>query len=417
MKILMLAHRLPYPPWTGDRVRAYHIARALGRRHQLTLACPLEGPRELPAARQLRRLIPDLEYVSLPPLRRRLAALAGLAGRQPLSVRYFASPVLAARLNERLRCERFDLVYVSSSSMAAYVPPGRVPVVMDFVDMDSDKWARYADETSAPLRWLYGLEARRLRRFEQEWAARARLSLVVTSVEARLLRQIAPQAPVAVVPNGVDTEYFHPNGHRKSEVPTLVFTGALDYFPNIDGVRYFSEAVLPLIRQRVPSARFLVVGRRPADSIRRLRRLAGIEVAADVPDVRPYMGEAHVAVVPLRIARGIQNKILEAMAMGLPVVTSPTPAQGIDADVGTQWFVEEGPETFAARVVDLLESPTERARVGRRARLFVEEQYGWARVLPRVDALVRAAAAGEVSSLDVIDISGNRAGTSGVRHA
>jgi len=407
MRILMLAHRLPYPPTTGDRVRAYHVAQALAARHRLTLACPLEGGPEVAAARELQALIPDLEGVTLSPVRRRLSALAALAGDFPLSVRYFTSPALAARVRQRAGAEQFDLIYVSSSSMAQYAPAS-VPLIMDFVDVDSEKFSRYGREARRPMRWVYRVEAGRLRRYERAVAARARLSVFVTAAEAALFRDIAPEAATAVLPNGVDTEYFRPSWYRASGVPTIVFTGALDYFPNVDSVCHFSEAILPLIRRQVPRARFLVVGRRPDRAVLALRRSGQIEVAADVPDVRPYMGQAHVAVVPLRIARGMQNKILEAMAMGLPVVTLPGPAQGIAARAGAEWFVEDGAEAFAARVVRLLEEPAERMRVGRQARRLVEEQYAWRQILPRVEALVASAARVEPE---------RRLTTSGVRHA
>ena len=421
MRILMLAHRLPYPPTTGDRVRAFHVAQALATRHQLTLACPLDGRRELAAAQELRAVIPDLECATLGSLRRQVSALGALAGGFPLSVRYFTSRALAARIRQRAGTERFDLTYVSSSSMAQYAPPG-VPLIMDFVDVDSEKFARYGREARTPMRWIYRIEAERLRRYERAVAARARVSVFVSAAEAALFRNIAPDTITAVVPNGVNPEYFRPMWYRASDVPTVVFTGALDYFPNVDGVRYFSEAILPLIRRQVPRARFLVVGRRPHRVVRALRRQGPIEVVADVPDVRPYLAQGHVAVVPLRIARGIQNKVLEAMAMGLPVVTLPGPAQGIDARDGADWFVEDSAEAFAARVARLLAAPTERIRVGRQARQLIEEQYAWRQILPRVETLVATAARVEPESCAEVahgtgDTNADRARTPGVHHA
>jgi len=420
MRILMLAHRLPYPPTTGDRVRAFHVAQALAARHQLTLACPLDGRRELAAVRELRTLVPDVECAPLGLLQRRASALAALASGFPLSVRYFTSRALAARIRQRAAAERFDVTYASSSSMAQYAPPG-VPLLMDFVDVDSEKFARYGQESRGPMRWIYRLEAARLRRYERAVAARARVSVFVTAAEAALFRTIAPDAVTAVVPNGVNPEYFRPMWYRASDVPTIVFTGALDYFPNIDGVRYFSEAILPLIRRQIPRVRFLIVGRRPHRLVWALRRQRAIEIAADVPDVRPYLAQGHVAVVPLRIARGIQNKVLEAMAMGLTVVTLPGPAQGIDARDGADWFVEHTAEAFASRVVRLLSASTERMRVGRQARQLIEEQYAWRQILPRVETLVAATASVEPESYAVTAHgaieNGNRGWTGGVHHA
>jgi len=407
MRILMLAHRLPYPPTTGDRVRAYHVAHALAARHQLTLACPLDGRHELTAARTLAGSMRDLEYVALGRWQRTAAALGALATGAPLSVRYFTSGALRARVRRRAAAERFDLTYVSSSSMAQYAPAG-VPIIMDFVDVDSEKFARYGREARLPMRLVYRLEAARLRAYERAIAARARMSVFVTDAEAALFRGVAPEAVTAVIPNGVDIEYFRPAQPRRRAVPTIVFTGALDYFPNADGVRHFADAILPLIHAQLPGARFVIVGRRPGRAVTALGRRTGIEIFADVPDVRPYMAEADVAVVPLRIARGIQNKILESMAMGLPVVTLPAAAQGIAARSGSEWFVEESAQAFAARVVELLGDAGQRSRVGRRARRLTESQYAWSHVLSRVEALVSGAAA---------EANDHRARTSGVSHA
>jgi len=384
----MLAHRLPYPPTTGDRVRAYHVARRLAARHQLTLACPLTGHEELAAVRMLQRQIPDIEYAAVPGPRRWARALAGLATGVPISVGYFRSRALAVRIRARLDAASYDAVYISSSSMAQYAPAG-VSALVDFVDVDSAKFARYAASKKG-LSWLYRLEAHRLRGYERAAARRAVFSVFVTDAEATSFRAIAPDAITAVVPNGVDHAYFHGGAAVKSSLPTVIFTGALDYLPNVDAVRYFGEAILPVVRREVPGVRFVVVGRRPGRAIRRLVRRAGITVVADVPDVRPYLAAAHVAVAPLRIACGVPNKILEAMAMGLPVVATRATTPAIAAEIGTEWFVEDGAEAFGARVVKLLGDADHRARVGVEARRFVESRCSWTSALGGLDALIEA---------------------------
>lgn len=389
----MLAHRLPYPPRTGDRVRAFHIARHLAERHRVTVAFPLDGAAEVEAARELRKLIPDLEYAVLRTVERTASTLAALAGSRPLSVGYFASRALAQRVDRRIVRDGFDLTYVSSSSMAHYAAGHSVPIVMDFVDVDSDKWAQYATNTHPPMAWIYRLEARRLRRFECEIARRARVSVLATANEEAILRAMVSDVRTAVIPNGVDRGYFCPTEASPGRRPTIVFTGALDYFPNADGVTYFCESIFPLVRRRVPDARFIIVGRRPGRPVLRLAGMPGVEVVHDVPDVRPYLRDAHVAVAPLRVARGIQNKVLEAMAMQRPVVATPRAAQGIGARVGVEWFVEAEPKAFAERVIGLLEDRNLRTEVGRCARAFVEERHSWDRILADVETLVRTAAA------------------------
>jgi len=389
MRILMLAHRLPYPPTTGDRIRAYHVARGLAARHHVTLACPLSAD-ELPAAQMLREHIPDMEYAALSSLRRWTRALAGVAAGTPISVGYFSSPTLARRIRERVHNAHYDVVYVLSSSMAQYVPSG-VPVLIDFQDVDSEKFARYGAEGATPLRWIFRLEAHRLRRYERTAARRATLAVFVTDAEAMSFRSIAPEATIEVVTGGVDTEYFHARTTVKASAPTIIFTGALDYLPNVDAVRYFSDAILPHVRRHVSEARFVVVGRHPVRAIRRLAGRPGISVVADVPDVRPYLAAAHVAVAPLRITRGLPNKVLEAMAMGLPVVATPATAPAIDAEVGTQWFVEDSPRAFGARVAALLTDAGGRVRVGTAARRLVETRYSWSATLGRLERLIEAA--------------------------
>jgi sugar transferase (PEP-CTERM/EpsH1 system associated) len=266
-------------------------------------------------------------------------------------------------------------------------------MAVDFVDVDSDKWAQYAAKTLPPMSWIYHLESSRLRRYESDVAHRAHVSIFATPAEESIFQEIAPDVKTAVLPNGVDTEYFRPNNLTRTHVPTVIFTGALDYFPNTDGVCYFSKTIFPLVRSQVPEAHFLIVGRRPSRAVLRLNGQPGITVVGDVQDVRPLMHKSHLAVVPLRVARGIQNKALEAMAMGLPVVASPKPAQGIDARSGIEWFVEGGPEAFAERVVRLLTNPLERAQVGQRARAFVEKHHSWEEILPRLENLLAGVAA------------------------
>jgi sugar transferase (PEP-CTERM/EpsH1 system associated) len=390
MRILMLCHRLPFPPLTGDRVRAFHIARYLSQRHRLTLAFPAEGLHEKSSVHELRRYVPDLEFAEVGRFRRQMSVLHGLIGSVPLTVKYFASAALAQKVRRRLDGQPFDLVYVSSSAMAPYALPATAPFVMDFVDVDSEKWSQYAERCAPPFSWIYALESRRLQRFERDIAHCAVLSLFSSQAEETLFQSFAPGTRTVTLPNGVDTGYFSPGPSATVTRPTIIFTGALDYFPNIDAVCHFSRTIWPLIRQRVPEVRLLVVGRRPAAPIRRLEREPGLAVLGDVPDVRPYMRKAQVAVVPLRMGRGIQNKVLEAMAMGLPVVASPQPAQGIAARVGVEWFVEDGREAFASRVVTLLRNQLLRADVGARARLYVERTHAWSTILSRLEGLLRA---------------------------
>lgn len=389
----MLAHRLPYPPHTGDKVRAYHILRHLARRHAVTLAC-LGDEREPVTAEALRELVPDLVVEEQPRLRRACRSLWTLARGGSATFGYFHAPALHARIAARAAGQPFDAVYVSSSSMAPYARHAAgAPVIVDFVDVDSDKWRQYAASLPPYRAWLYRLEADRLGAEEARAARGAVRSLVTTRAEAELLARLAPGADIAVVPNGVDLDYFRPAPRDLSAAPAIVFTGAMDYLPNADAAVYFAERIFPRVREAAPEARFLIVGKHPTRAVRRLAERPGVVVTGSVPDVRPYLRQAAVAVAPLRIARGVQNKILEAMAAGLPVVATSLAHRGLEAVPGRHLLVEDEPARFAEAVIWLLATPGHRMVLGAAARRFVEQHHAWSATAEAVERIVEAAVA------------------------
>lgn len=390
MRILMLAHRIPYPPHTGDKIRAYHIARYLARRHRLTLAFLVDEAADQAGIEPLRREMGDVMFAKLWKPWSVAKGLAGLASGSSLTLPYFYSRGLQERVRQRVSDADFDLIYASSSPMAQYAGGSTLPLVMDFVDVDSDKWSQYADRTQPPRSWLYRAEGRRLQRYEAGIARRARSCLLATRVEEALLRSFAPRARTAVIPNGIDLEYYSPV-ETATESRVLIFTGAMDYLPNIDAVTYFCDEILPRVRQAVPDAVLHIVGLRPAPSVRRLGERPEVVVTGAVPDVRPYYARASVCVAPLRIARGIQNKVLQAMALGVPVVASSAAARGLDAEAGEHFHVEDEPAAFASRLVALLQSSSERRAVGGRGRAFVERHYSWEASFSRVEDVLEAA--------------------------
>ena len=388
MRILFLAHRLPYPPHTGDKVRAYHISQHLAKHHAVTLGSMSDERDADRAAGELRRTLEAVEVEVISRRWKRLVALGVLLAGGCATISYFSSYGLRRRLRWRVREKPFDLLYISSSSMAQYAKCAPdIPAVVDFVDVDSDKWVQYGRQLGFARGWVYSLEGRRLRRHEREAARRAACALVATEAEAALLRELSPSADVSVVPNGVDLEYFTPSG-KSGSAPTIVFTGAMDYFPNVDAVTWFCGSIYPRIRRAVPEAAFLIVGRNPTPNVRALGRLSGVEVTGAVEDVRPFLARAALAVAPLRIARGVQNKVLEAMAAGLPVVATPRAQEGITAVAGRDLFVEAEPGAFAERVVTLLGDSAARSGVGRVARRFVEKNYSWEAAYQRLDEVI-----------------------------
>lgn len=392
VRILMLAHRIPYPPHTGDKVRAYYVARHLAKRHDLTLAFPIDDRDDWSGLDPLREEVGDIEFAGLWKHWGMFKGCVGLAFGRPVTLCCFASRRLRARIARRLQESVYDLVYVSSAAMAQYVEGERtIPAVMDFVDVDSDKWTQYGRRARPPLTWVYRTEGRRLQAYEARVARWARLCLLSTPAEEALLGAFAPWAKTAVIPNGVDLAYYA-SPPRPAADPALVFTGAMDYLPNIDAVTYFCSEIFPIIRAAVPAVCFSIVGLNPAPSVLALGRLPGVVVTGAVPDVRPYYAGAAVCVAPLRIARGVQNKVLQAMAMGLPVVATSPACGGIQARAEEDLVVEDAPAAFAKRVVDLLRDPTGRAALGRRARTFVEAHHSWEASLNRLEGLLQVVA-------------------------
>jgi sugar transferase (PEP-CTERM/EpsH1 system associated) len=394
MRILMLAHRIPYPPHTGDKTRAFHIARHLARRHDLTLAFLVDERADLAGLAPLRESVPALEFGRLWKPWSLLKGLGGLAAGGALSLPYFRSRSLSRRLSARLRDAGYDLVYASSTPMAQYARALGLPVVMDFVDVDSDKWRQYAEHSRPPMSWLYRTEGRRLQAAEADIARWARACLLATPAEESLLKSFAPWARSAVIPNGIDLAYYEPVAAPSTQ-PVVLFTGAMDYLPNVDAVSHFCADILPRVRREIPETRFYIVGLNPTPDVLHLGSMAGVTVTGAVPDVRPYYARAAVCVAPLRIGRGIQNKVLQGMAMGLPLVVSGLAARGLEARAGRHLEVADDPDEFAARIVRLLKSPADARGLGRNGRAFVEANYGWERSLVNLEVLLAEAAGRE----------------------
>jgi sugar transferase (PEP-CTERM/EpsH1 system associated) len=316
-----------------------------------------------------------------------------MAGSRPLTVAYFDEPELHHRVRARMTSERFDLALVCSSGMAQYVAPFcNLPKVIQFTDLDSQKWHLYANDSRFPKSLVYRTEADRLLRYERQIARTFDYSMFCSDRELQDFRRLSPETPAGCVRNGVDTHYFRPTAEPKDPAG-LVFTGVMNYRPNVDGVVWFCSEVFPRIRERVPEATFTICGAHPSRSVRALARSPGVRVTGPVADVRPYLARATVAVVPVRIARGLQNKLLEAMAMGLPAVTTTAAHGGLDAAAGRELFVADAATDFASTVVRLLRDSRLRDATGHAARRATETRYGWDKSLARLDEIIAAATA------------------------
>ncbi|VXD05512.1 Glycosyl transferase family 1 [Sphingomonas sp. T1] len=436
--LLFLAHRVPFPPDRGDKIRSFHVLRYLGARMRVHLVAFADDAADLDPPAAFTDMLASCTILPRGKSQAR-AGLEALATGKPVSLTAFASPAMQAAVDRVL--PRVDGIYCFSGQMAQYLPDDGPPVVMDFVDMDSAKFAGFADDSRGPMRWMMRREARLLGAFEREIAARVSASLFVSEAEAALFRTGATTGRILAVENGIDSATFdpaaqvekakeagqatapsyHPGegrgpvgkvavtpdspspstspnwtpasaGEVKSGLvigsahadPLIVFTGQMDYRPNIDAVTWFACDILPRIRTRHPTARFAIVGRAPTPAVQALAGDAVIVTGA-VDDVRGWLAAADVCVAPLKLARGIQNKVLEAMAMARPVVASAAAAEGID-HAGTIRVAADASE-FAAQVLALLEAPADAADLGRAARAQVLRRYGWDARLAPLDAL------------------------------
>ena len=391
--VLFLAHRMPFPPDRGDRIRAFNVLKHLARRNRVHLLSFVDDPRDIAHRSGLIPYTASRKEIWRSKSRVK-AVLEALASRRPVSLTAFDSPAMHAAVSDVLARRAIDTIYVYSSQMAQYLPRrGRQRVVMDFCDMDSAKFATYADRARGPMRWMMRREANLLSAFERRVADAVDASLFVSEAEARLFRDSTGGRcdRVEVLENGIDTLFFDPHAdfRRVDAIGKLIlFTGQMDYQPNIEAVRWFAEAILPHVRMRFPDATFAIVGRQPVAAVKALARIEGVRVVGEVPDVRGWLAEAACVVAPLKLARGVQNKVLEAMAMARPVVVSGPAAEGIDHD-GTV-LVGESVGEIADAVIAMLDDPAAARALGERARARVVDRYGWDARLASLDEMIAA---------------------------
>ncbi len=398
--LLFLMQRLPYPLIKGEKIRNWHILNYLTKWYDVHFGCLLDDPADAQHVDTVRALCKDL-YA--PPLDRRLAKLtctSGLLTGEALSVTFFRDRGLR-RWVERVAAEvKPEMIFVNSSNMAPYILdlPRTGRRVVELGDVDSEKFHSYSETAGSPLRQIYRREWRKVEKLERRVALECDNSVFVTETEAALFRSKVPEAADKIVgiSNGVDHAYFDPALEFAPPFdpgpPAFVFTGTMDYIPNIDAVVWFANEVMPLIRRPLPAARFFIVGSNPAEEVKRLAKLDGVTVTGRVPDVRPYVFHATAAVGPMRIARGIQNKVLEAMAMGKPVIVTSAALEGIDAVPGREVILADDATTFADAAIRLGCAngvSAEAVALGLAARRLILQHYDWSACLSGFDPLMR----------------------------
>jgi sugar transferase (PEP-CTERM/EpsH1 system associated) len=401
-RLLYLSHRIPFPPDKGEKIRAWHILEHLAQRFAVDVGCLIDDPADLRHVPALAARVASLEaHESAGGARAYLRALRHLRPGGTLTRGWFFHPALDAWVRKGLASGRYDAVFVYSSAMAPYVMghprhPATQVRVLDLVDVDSAKFKAYARSGSPLLRPVHAREARTLLALERAAAKAFDQTLLASAEEVAHFRSLAPEAAhVRALDNGVDAGRFDPAGTYPNPfpdgAPAIVFTGAMGYRPNIDAVTWFADAVLPRLRGRVPAPSFHIVGANPAPQVRALAAREGVFVTGTVPDVRPYLAHAAVAVAPLQIARGIQNKVLEAMAMARPVVATMGAFAGVRAEPGRDLLVADAPDAFAAAVTAVLDGA--HPGLGARGRAAMLAGHDWRATLAPLDVMLEGAAA------------------------
>lgn len=393
--LLFLCHRIPFPPDKGDKIRSFQFLKHLSRSYRVHLGCQVDDKEDLQHLPALSEFCSDVKAVRNGGLQRQIKALPALLRGQPLSVGMFSSAELQRWVNDKIAEVKPVGAFIYSSAMAQFVDrvsSDDCPVVMDFVDVDSEKWLQYAQKKSGIARWLYKREARTLLAYDRQAAQNASRSLLVSEPEANLFRTLAPESAQSIfaVKNGIDLESFNSESHWQSPYsgngPHFVFTGSMDYWPNVDAVTWFTQDIFPKILEKYPSATFYIVGARPNAAVRALAAHRQVTVTGRVDEVQPYLKFATAAVAPLRIARGIQNKVLEAMAMGKPSIVTLDALEGITATPGEDVLVAKNAEDFA-NAADILVNDSRAEAIGRNARRRVEQDFSWPAQFENLDAI------------------------------
>lgn len=375
MRILFLTQRFPFPPDRGDRIRSYHILRHLTQRHEVALASLSDEDIDERRWGTIRDMCTSVDVGRIHATRRRVVSMFYLPTATPLTLPNYYSRELREKVGKRIREEPIDLIFIYCSSMAPYVLEcGRIPKVIDFVDADSEKWFDYARSTRFPKNLVYYREGYLLRRYEKRIGKVCSHAFVASVRERHTFQRFLDTTPITAIRNGVnipDTYRDRRSGFR------MVFTGVMDYWPNEDAVCDFAHSIFPLIAREIPGAEFVIVGQKPTPRVRQLSRIPGITVTGWVPDPGVYLDGATVFVAPIRVARGIQNKVLEAMACGLPVVATRAAADGLEAVEGRDYLLGDSPESFAGQTIRLLRDGALREQLAGNAIGYIRERHDW----------------------------------------
>lgn len=396
MRVMFVCHRFPYPPKRGGKIRPFNIIRHLrDSGHSVTVASLVRSAEEEQEGQGLVDFCDRILVGRISPAKAALHTLARLPTTTPSSMGYFYSRSLHLAIAREIEKTRYDLIFVHCSSAAQYVERvADTPSIMDFGDMDSQKWYDYSAHRRFPLNCGYWLEAVKLKRQEKRLSRSFDVSTCTTPAELATLQSYGSARATNWFPNGVDNEFFSPTG-CDYDPNLIVFVGRMDYYPNCQAMLQFCEEVFPRILSARPSARLKIVGAEPTSDILRLREQRGVEVTGTVADVREHANTAALSVAPLRIARGTQNKVLESMAMGVPTVCSVEAAGGVDAEPGRHLITANSIEDYVEAILRIMGDSGERDRLARAGRERVLTHHSWKSSMRKLDEIISSALASE----------------------
>lgn len=389
MRLLFLTARLPYPPNRGDRLRAYHFIRELSREHRITLLSFVADDAEGGLLAGLRPYCESIQLVHLPQHQSVVGAARGLWKRESLQSLYYHSPHMQRAVDELVAANQFDAVYVHLFRMAQYVRRhSSLYRIVDLTDVISTEIARSLPYRDAFWRAVYRVELPRIQKAELGASQTANETWVISEAERRALSNLGATGPIEVIPNGIDVLRFHPTGQHKAP-NTLIFVGHMGVLHNIDAAEHLARDILPLVRRDIPNAQLNIVGAEPGERVRQLDSLPGVHVLGHVANLNAALNDASLFVAPLRFAAGVQNKVLEAMAAGLAVVTTSCVNEGLAAEAERDLVIAEGAEPTAAAIVSLLRNKTQRDTLGKAGRAYVTSSFSWNHATERMRAIAR----------------------------
>lgn len=391
MNILFLTSRFPYPPIGGDKLRAFHIIRHLSKAHNVTVISAYEREEDLIQLSEFKKLVSEVIPVKITRYQSYLKTLVGIIRPHPLQCYYYYSKRLQAYINQKLMEENYDLIFVHLIRMAEYVLPRyRSKSVIDLTDAISLNYERAKAYRSGWFKWVNLLEYHKVKRYESIIPKEFEKAFVISDIDKSYLQDLSQADNLEVLENGVDLDYFYPKNDINSDNRRIIFLGNMRTFPNEDAVLFFSKKIFPMLLTEIQDLEFYIVGANPSRRVKELARYPRINVTGYVSDVRKYLWSALCAVAPIRVGAGVQNKILEAMACGLPVITSPIGNEGINATDREEIFLAESPEEYVRIIKKLISNPVLRMNVGERARSFVKKNFRWEQILKKLDGTIAA---------------------------